>query len=124
VILENYINDDICQKDEKFYMRELSKFIDNKTNNRVPMEKFVSFNDFYEQNKDKIKKNSFDYELNNDNKKNVIINDEKELKTFVHDLLNSLLGEEEIKQEQMAKLFLIMKNNKIIWSKIYECFHF
>ena len=118
VILENYVNDDICQKDEKFYMRELSKFIDNKTNNRVPMEKFVSFNDFYEQNKDKIKKNSFDYELNNDNKKNVIINDEKELKTFVHDLLNSLLGEEEIKQEQMAKLFLIMKNNKIDTDKI------
>ena len=118
VILENYVNDDICQKDEKFYMRELSKFIDNKTNNRVPMEKFVSFNDFYEQNKDKIKKNSFDYELNNDNKKNVIINDEKELKTFVHDLLNSLLGEEEIKQEKMAKLFLIMKNNKIDTDKI------
>jgi hypothetical protein len=37
-------------------MRKLSKFIDNKTNNRVPMEKFLYFNDFYEQNKDKIKK--------------------------------------------------------------------
>ena len=121
MILENYVNDDICQKDEKFYMRELSKFIDNKTNNRVPMEKFVSFNDFYEQNKDKIKKNSFDYELNNDNKKNVIINDEKELKTFVHDLLNSLLGEEEIKQEQMAKLFLIMKNNIDTDKIIIDC---
>ena len=118
VILNNYVNDDICQKDEKFYMRELSKFIDSKTNNRIPTEKFVSFNDYYEQNKDKIGKKSFDYEIKNDNKKKTIINDEKEFKTYVGDLLYNLLGEEEIKQEQMAKLFLLIKNNKIDADKI------
>ena len=68
-ILETYVNDDICQKDEKFYMKELSKFRNNKTNTRVPLEKFISFNDYYEQNKDKIKKNTFDYELSKENKK-------------------------------------------------------
>ena len=117
-----YVNDDICQKDEKFYMKELSKFRNNKTNTRVPLEKFISFNDYYEQNKDKIKKNTFDYELSKENKKKTIINDEKEFKTFINNLLTSFLGEEEIDQEQMAKLFFYMKNKKIETDKlIIDC---
>ena len=121
-ILETYVNDDICQKDEKFYMKELSKFRNNKTNTRVPLEKFISFNDYYEQNKDKIKKNTFDYELSKENKKKTIINDEKEFKTFINNLLTSFLGEEEIDQEQMAKLFFYMKNKKLETDKlIIDC---
>ena len=121
-ISETYVNDDICQKDEKFYMKELSKFRNNKTNTRVPLEKFISFNDYYEQNKDKIKKNTFDYELSKENKKKTIINDEKEFKTFINNLLTSFLGEEEIDQEQMAKLFFYMKNKKIETDKlIIDC---
>ena len=121
-ILETYVNDDICQKDEKFYMKELSKFRNNKTNTRVPLEKFISFNDYYEQNKDKIKKNTFDYELSKENKKKTVINDEKEFKTFINNLLTSFLGEEEIDQEQMAKLFFYMKNKKIETDKlIIDC---
>ena len=122
VILETFVNDDICQKDEKFYMRELSKFLNAKTNNRVPTEKFISFNDFYEENKEKIKKDTFDYELNNDNKKKTFINDEKELKEFINNLLKSFLGEEEINPEQMAKLYLIMNNKKFDVDKlIIDC---
>ena len=113
VILQNYINDDICQKDEKYYIQEISKFINHKTNNRIPLEKFISFNDYYEQNKEKINKNSFDFELSNENKKKTVINDENELKSFINHLLNSLLGEEEINQEQMAKLYLIIKSKKL-----------
>ena len=113
VILQNYINDDICQKDEKYYIQEISKFVNHKTKNRIPLEKFISFNDYFEQNKEKINKNSFDFELSADNKKKTVINDENELKSFINHLLNSLLGEEEINQEQMAKLYLIIKNKKL-----------
>ena len=113
VILQNYINDDICQKDEKYYIQEISKFVNHKTKNRLPLEKFISFNDYLEQNKEKINKNSFDFELSADNKKKTVINDENELKSFINHLLNSLLGEEEINQEQMAKLYLIIKNKKL-----------
>ena len=122
VIVETFVNDDVCQKDEKYYMRELSKFLNNTTNNRIPIEKFVSFNDYYELNKDEIKKNSFDYELNSENKKKTMINDENEFKTFITNLLNSLLGEEEINTEEMAKLNLFMKNKKIDTDKlIIDC---
>ena len=121
-ILGTYVNDDICQKDEKFYMKELSKFLNGKTNTRVPVEKFVSFNDYYEENKDKIKKKSFDYELSTENKKKTVINDEKEFKTFINELLNNFLGEEEINPEQMAKLYFLMKNKKIDPDKlIIDC---
>ena len=122
VILETLVNDEICQKDEKYYKRELSKFINNKTNTRVPIEKFIPFNDYYEENKDKIKKNTFDYELNSENKKKTVLNDEKEFKKFINELLNSLLGEEEINQEQMAKLYFLMKSKKIDGDKlILDC---
>jgi len=121
-ILETFVNDDICQKDEKFYMRELSKFRNNKTNTRIPIEKFIPFNDYYEEIKDTIKKNTFDYELNNENKKKTITNDEKEFKSFVNNFLKEFLGEEEIKQEQMAKLFLLMKSKKLDTDKlIIDC---
>lgn len=113
VILENYVNDDICQKDEKYYIQEISKFVNHKTKNRIPLEKFISFNDYYEQNKEKINKTSFDFELSNENKKKTVITEENELKSFINNLLNSLLGEEEINQEQMAKLYLIIKNKKL-----------
>ena len=88
-ILETYVNDDICQKDEKYYMKELSKFRNNKTNTRIPNEKFISFNDYYEENKNKIKKSTFDYELTNENKRKTVINDEKEFKVFINNLFNS-----------------------------------
>ena len=121
-ILGTFVSDDICQRDEKFYMRELSKFINNKTKTRVPEEKFISFNDYYEEIKDNIKKNTFDYELTSENKKKTVINDEKEFKLFVNNLLDSLLGEEEINQEQMAKLYFLMKSKKIDTDKlIMDC---
>ena len=121
-ILETYVNDDICQKDEKYYMKELSKFRNNKTNTRIPYEKFISFNDYYEENKKKIKKNTFDYELTNENKKKTVINDEKEFKVFINNLFNSFLEEEEINQEQMAKLYFLMKSKKLEIDKlIIDC---
>ena len=121
-ILGTFVSDDICQRDEKFYMRELSKFINNKTKTRVPEEKFISFNDYYEEIKDNIKKNTFDYELTSENKKKTVLNDEKEFKLFVNNLLDNLLGEEEVNQEQMAKLYFLMKSKKIDADKlIIDC---
>ena len=118
VILDNYVNDDVCKKDEKYYIQEISKFRNQTTNNRIPLEKFVSFNDFIEKNKEQNKKNMFNFELSSDYKKKEIINDEKEIKIFIQNLLNDFLGEDEVNQELMAKLFLIMKSTKLDIDKI------
>ena len=72
--------------------------------------------------KKKIKKNTFDYELTNENKKKTVINDEKEFKVFIDNLFKSFLGEEEINQEQMAKLYFLMKSKKLEIDKlIIDC---
>ena len=120
-ILENYVNDDVCKKDEKYYMQEISKFINHSTNNRIPLEKFVSYNDYLSKNKekeDKINKDTFKYELNNDNKKNENITEEKDLKSFINNLLNDFFGEDEVNQENMAKIFLALKLSKFDIDKI------
>ena len=120
-ILENYVNDDICKKDEKYYMQEISKFINHSTNNRIPLEKFMSYNDYLSKNKekeDKINKDTFKYELNNDNKKNENITEEKDLKSFINNLLNDFFGEDEVNQENMAKIFLALKLSKFDIDKI------
>ena len=124
-ILETYVNDDICKKDEKYYIQEISKFINHSTKNRIPLEKFMSYNDYIEKNKDtEDKKNkdkdkdTFNYELSTDNKKNENITEEKDLKTFINNLFNDLLGEEEVNQENMAKIFLYMKLSKFDIDKI------
>ena len=121
VILENYVNDDICKKDEKYYMQEVSKFINHSSNNRIPLEKFVSYNDYIgtksEEENTKAKE-EFNYELSNDNKKNENISEEKDLKSFVDNLLNEFLGEDEVNQELMAKIFLVMKLTKFDIDKI------
>ena len=121
VILENYVNDDICKKDEKYYMQEISKFINHTTNNRIPLEKFVSYNDYIAEKKEEEKKNNkdnFNYEITTENKKKEIINDEKEIKIFINNLINDMLKEEEVNQELMAKLFLILKFTKFDIDKI------
>ena len=114
VILNSYVNDDVCRKDEKYYMQEISKFRNYTTNNRIPIEKFVSFNDYLELNKGiKIKKDLFNYELSEENIRKEEINEEKDLKIFINNLLNEFLKEEEINQKLMAKIFLVMKFTKL-----------
>ena len=48
-VIENYISNDICEKDEKHNLEELNKFkIEEK---RVLNENFISFNNFVEKEK-------------------------------------------------------------------------
>jgi len=117
-ILENYINDDVCKKDEKYYTQEITKFINHKTNNRIPLEKFVSFNEYFEKNKNENKKEIIKYELSQENQKKEIINEENDLKIFINNLLNNLLNDDEINPELMAKIFLTMKFTKLDIDKI------
>jgi len=53
-IVENYISENICQKDEKFWVNEVSRYKKN-DNDRIPQENFVSFNDYFEKNNNEKK---------------------------------------------------------------------
>jgi len=109
-VIENYISQNICEKDEKFWMNEISRYKKN-DNDRIPLEKFVSFNEYIEKNNND-KNNAYDLF----NCKNIIISiklEEKEEKQFINEVINDLRKEDEISLDKIAILieFFENKNN-------------
>ena len=102
-VIENYISDDICNKDEKHNLEEFTKF---KEKNKVKSENFISFNEYIEKEK-KLKKLKIDMK---DFKLMSI--EEKEIIDFIKKLTNELLSENEVSGSQIAKLieFFQFKN--------------
>ena len=104
-IIENYISEDICTKDEKHNLQDFSKFREEK---RVKEQPFVSFNEFVENEKNN--KNEKQVEINPNDLKIMNI-DEKERNEFLKNLTNDLLGENEVEKDKMAKLIEFFQYN-------------
>ncbi len=137
-IIDNYFSDEICDKLQSFNLKELTKYNDpkkrknsnpNNTNNanesnlkinRINEEKYVSFEEYLEKNK-----NSFDSKTviatTPDSEKiealalNKLTNiPEKETVNFMNQVISQLLSENEIDYSQIAKLIEILQNDKQI----------
>ena len=94
-IIEIYISDDICTKDQK---HNLEEFLKLKDKNKVQGEKFIPFNNASEkEKKDKIE----DFSTNDLKIANM---DEKQVIEFIKKLTDDLLSENEVNGEQIAKL--------------------
>lgn len=108
-VIENYISDDICSKDEKHNLQDFSKF--NKEEKRVKEQTFVSFNQFVENEKNnKNDKQVLKYELMPNDLK-IMKMEEKERNEFLKSLTNDLLSENEVSTEKMAKLIELFQYN-------------
>ena len=108
-VIENYISDDICSKDEKHNLQDFSKF--NKEEKRVKEQEYVSFNQFVENEKNnKNEKQVLKYELMPSDLKVMKI-EEKERNEFLKSLTNDLLSENEVSNEKMAKLIELFQYN-------------
>ena len=105
-IIENYISEDICSKDEKHTKDEFNKF--KKNNQRVHKENFVSFNQYVENEK-----------LTKDNKQklNFILVptgttlgykmtnlEDKDINVYIKALVEHLINENEVSGSKIAKL--------------------
>ena len=112
-IIENYISEDICNKDQKHNLEQFSKL---KEKNKIEEEKFISFKE-YEEKEKQLKIENIDI---NDLK--TIINDEKEIINFIKNLTNELLSENEVSGDQMAKLIELFQYNCIQNSEIEKKF--
>ena len=100
-IVENYISDDICHKDEKHNLEDFTKFNEN---NKVKEEKFISFNEFVENEKNnKTEKRILKYEMIPSDFTIETIK-ENEMNDFLKNLTNELLSENEVACDKMAKL--------------------
>ena len=114
-IVENYISPNICQKDEKFWMNEVSRYKKN-DNDRIPKEKFISFKDYMEKNNNDDKNN--EYELfnikNEEENQNLPVLEEKEQKKFINEIIDELRKEDEISLDRIAALIELFQNSKKI----------
>ena len=111
-VIENYISQNICEKDEKFWMNEISRYKKN-DNDRIPQEKFVSFNEYIEKNNND-KNNENDLFNIEKFKNNTISNklEEKEEKLFINEVIDDLIKEEEIALDKIAILVENFENKK------------
>ena len=101
-VIENYISNDICNKDEKHTSDELNKF--KKNEKRVLEEKFLSYNKFVEN--ELITKNNkmvLKYEFIPTYSK--IINlEEKQINDFIKQLGENFINENEVSGAKIATL--------------------
>ena len=105
-IIENYISDDICGKDEKHTLAELNKF--KKENQRIHKQNFISFKQYVEN--EKLTKNNkpiFNFVLVpsgtilGDKMNNL---EEKDITDFIKDLVDNLINENEVSGIKISKL--------------------
>ena len=102
-IIENYISDDVCSKDEKHNIIEFSRF---KEKNKIQTANFISFNEYYEIEKDKKNEKIFP-----DNDIKLLNLNEKEIADFIKNLTIEFLDENEISSIHLAKLIELFQYN-------------
>ena len=109
-IIENYISDDICEKDIKNSLKIFTQYnkLDEK---RIKDEQYTSFNEFLAKGNKADNEEIFKYELLPNNSKLLNI-DEKELDDFFKTVSLELLSEKEVEYEKMAKLIELFQNVK------------
>ncbi len=119
-VVENYISDDICTKDEKHNLEKLSK---NKKSNFADQGKFISFNEFVEkEKKNKTEKEILKYQMIPTDLK-LMKTDEKEVADFLKNISNDFLSENEVEGDKIAKLidlFQFKDNNSDIEKKFMD----
>ena len=119
-VVENYTSQSVCSKDELYWNDELSKF-KSRYYERIPYEKFLSFNDYMEINNTETGENElFNYEINLSNKM-ISITDENEQNSFIHEVIESLMKEEDIPLDKVAILIELfeIKSNKVDNKKLF-----
>ena len=119
-VVDNYTSQNVCSKDEMYWNDELSKF-KSRYYDRIPNEKFVSFNDYMEINNTEAGENElFNYEINL-NDKMLEITDEKEQKLFINEIIDLLVKDEDINLEKVATLIELfdLKNNICDYKRLF-----
>ena len=110
-IIENFISQNICEKDEKFWINEISKY--KKDEHRIPIEKFESFNEYIEKSNIEDKNSNELFNYSNFKDKIILTElDEKEEKEFINGVIDDLRKEDEIALDKLATLIELFEMKK------------
>ena len=105
-VIENYISNDICEKDEKHNLEELNIF--KKEGKRVLDDTFISFNQFIENekltqdNKQVLKFELVPSGVPSGNKLDDL--EDNDINDFIKDLVDDFMNENEVQGDKLAKL--------------------
>ena len=105
-LMNNYISDDICEKDKKFFYHEINKYYKNK-DKRIPRENFISYLDYVNDNSNL---NSSSFQIYFDEKKLFPSSKEEEQKNLANQIINELLLDNDIQIFHLAKTLEQIKN--------------
>ena len=112
-LMNNYISDDICEKDKKYYYNEFGKY--NKEEGRLPKDNFVSYLDYLAQN---LNINETSFHIFIDEKEVFPSLKEDELKNLAINITNELLHENDIKIINVTNTLEQLRNNKNNFAQI------
>jgi len=112
-LMNNYISDDICEKDKKFYYNEFEKY--NKKEGRFPKDNFVSYLDYLTQN---LNINETSFHIFIDEKDVIPLLKEDELKNLAINITNEFLNENDIKIINVTKTLEQLRNGKNNFAQI------
>ena len=125
VEIEKFNSKEVAEEEENYQSKIMSKYrnIDEVKNGlRIPKSEFITYQNFYEKNNDKIKKL-----VSNES---IIINpnlemNEKECNNFIKDMINNLLSESDFGQDNISKIFEYLNLSsydvgKMILNSLYE----
>ena len=123
-IVERYSSIDICDKEYKMVLNKINQFKKNEL--RLQLKNFVSFKDFYENNKSNLDINKYDFD-----KKNIELDYDKEISNMndieiiknFNDIINDLLKKDEISPDKNSKLFDIIQSSRKeeLWNIFIDC---
>jgi len=111
-VIENYSSNDICEKDKKYFNKEIKKYY--KGENRIPSENFISYKDYINQNLEFKIENSDN--LYNENQLFPLLN-EKDENNLINTIINELLNENEIQNSIITMSLEQLRNPKSNFAK-------
>ena len=115
---------EICKEDQNMWNNKLYQF--QKDEEFIPLESFVSFQDFYKINQDTILNNKYNFDTkieSLDNYKKISNMKENEIEDFFNNVITSFLDKETISSEKINLIFDIFQNGKkkAPWKMFVDC---
>ena len=123
-VIDKYCSSDICDKENQRMSSKINQF--KKEELRLPLSSFVSFKDFYENNKEKLNNNKYSFDMKYEGfsyDKEISKMKNKEVTDFYNSVLDDLLKKEDINPEKNLKLFDIIQSSKKeeYWNLLIDC---
>jgi hypothetical protein len=123
-IIEKNSTSEICKEDQNMWNNKLYQF--QKDEEFIPLESFVSFQDFYKLNQDIILNNKYHFDTkieSLENYKKISNMKENEIEDFFNNIIISFLDKETISSEKINLIFDIFQNSrkKAPWKLFVDC---